>query len=535
MGNSDDYIEEEYYYESYEKEKDLKGLPRPLNLEEIDLIKMKMQKSVFKIKCIDGSGSGFFCKIPFPDTFNLLPVLITNYHVLNEKEIQNDINLIINDNTPIIIKKDYSRKVYIDKKYDVTMIEIKDKDNLNEFSFLEVDTENIYKDNLNNYYNDKNIYLLHYPFGERVSSSLGTIKRIFKDNIYHNCSSQKGSSGGPLINKFNFKVIGIHKGANNSLDYNLATFIKRPIEEFKRNSNNIEYLNSGELTNNWNNNIISNLIDNKSDDEITIEYKFNNINDKIKIFGKNFVENNKNNCKIILNGKEIDLCIHLNKKDLNLVDNTLRIKLKGINNIINISYMFERCESSSISIPDIAKWNTNKIIDMNHLFYKCYTLNILPDISNFNTENVTNFNSMFCCCGSITSLPDISNWNTNKVTDMGHLFSECYLLQILPDISKWKTNNVTNMKNMFYQCISLNDLPEISKWNTNNVISMENMLVGCEKIKNIPYPEKKNNDKNFNYQRQRKKQKERQKKESEEDIINRERFNHFMTNFDEYF
>ena len=110
---------------------------------------------------------------------------------------------------------------------------------------------------------------------------------------------------------------------------------------------------------------------------------------------------------------------------------------------------------------------------------------------------------------------------------MGHLFSECYLLQILPDISKWKTNNVTNMKNMFYQCISLNDLPEISKWNTNNVISMENMLVGCEKLKNIPYPEKKNNVNNFNYKKQN--------EESEEDIINRERFTHFITHFDEYY
>ena len=33
----------------------------------------------------DGSkGTGFFCKIPFPNNNHLLPVLITNNHVMNE-------------------------------------------------------------------------------------------------------------------------------------------------------------------------------------------------------------------------------------------------------------------------------------------------------------------------------------------------------------------------------------------------------------------------------------------------------------------
>ena len=47
-----------------------------------------MEKSIVKIKCLEGGfSSGFFCQIPFPNEFNLLPVLITNNHVLNHNDI----------------------------------------------------------------------------------------------------------------------------------------------------------------------------------------------------------------------------------------------------------------------------------------------------------------------------------------------------------------------------------------------------------------------------------------------------------------
>ena len=41
-------------------------------------------------------------------------------------------------------------------------------------------------------------------------------------------------------------------------------------------------------------------------DKIIIKYKIDN-NEKIRIFGKTFVENNKNFCKIKANGIESDL------------------------------------------------------------------------------------------------------------------------------------------------------------------------------------------------------------------------------------
>ena len=50
-------------------------------------------------------------------------------------------------------------------------------------------------------------------------------------------------------------------------------------------------------------------------DEITILYNIKNedrIKGKIKIFGENFVKNNKNKCKIIIDGKKYELIEELN-------------------------------------------------------------------------------------------------------------------------------------------------------------------------------------------------------------------------------
>ena len=59
----------------------------------------------------------------------------------------------------------------------------------------------------------------------------------------------------------------------------------------------------------------------------------------------------------------------------------------------------------------------------------------------------------------LSSLPDISKWNTNKVEDMSYIFSDCKSLLSLPDISKWNINNATNIKDMFYGCDKLNNIP----------------------------------------------------------------------------
>ena len=64
--------------------------------------------------------------------------------------------------------------------------------------------------------------------------------------------------------------------------------------------------------------------------EITMIYNINN-EDKVKIFGETFVNNNKDKCKIIYEHQEYNLTEKFNINNIN--KNKLEIKLKGINNI----------------------------------------------------------------------------------------------------------------------------------------------------------------------------------------------------------
>ena len=218
--------------------------------------------------------------------------------------------------------------------------------------------------------------------------------------------------------------------------------------------------------------------------DITIIYEIKN-EDEIKIFDKNFVENNKSKCNIIIDEQEQELCSILKLKSSQKKEKILEIILKGIQKVTNMSYMFSECTSLK-SLPDISKWNTNNVTDMSYMFFYCESLTPLPDISKWHTNNVTNMSYMFSNCATLKSLPDISKWNTNNVTNMSWMFGNCMSITSLPDISKWNTNNATDMSYIFCNCESLISLPDISKWNTDNVTNMRYMFKDCKSLKYIP-------------------------------------------------
>ena len=62
---------------------------------------------------------------------------------------------------------------------------------------------------------------------------------------------------------------------------------------------------------------------------------------------------------------------------------------------------------------------------------------------------------MFRRCINLIAIPDISKWNTSNVINLNHLFYECINLQLLPDISGWDTSNTKNLSYIFYRCSAL--------------------------------------------------------------------------------
>ena len=164
--------------------------------------------------------------------------------------------------------------------------------------------------------------------------------------------------------------------------------------------------------------------------DIIIKYKINNKN-KIRIFGKEFVSNNKDNCQIIYEYKKYKLSEYF--KFNNPENNIFEIILTGINNIKDASFMFYDCDSL-ISLPDISEWNTINVINMNSMFQYCSSLETLPDISKWDTTNVTEMNYMFAHCSSLKSIPDISKWNLINTTDKRNMFIGCSPSLIIPKI-----------------------------------------------------------------------------------------------------
>ena len=271
------------------------------------------------------------------------------------------------------------------------------------------------------------------------------------------------------------------------------------LNQFK-NNNIINDLNkiveSDSIKDKFNN--VFNLYSKMNIDEISINYEIKEYHQKqVKIFGKEFVERNKKNCKIIIDGKEQDLKeIHTFGFFFGTDKDSLNIKLKGITNITSMSNMFDECISLS-GVPDIHKWNTSNITNMSGIFKGCTLLSSLPDISKWNLTFVTNISKMFFKCNQLFPMPDISNWKTSNVTNMSHLFDECRSITSLPDISKWDTSNVTDMSYMFDECSSLTSIPDISKWNTNKVTNMRYMFCGCNSLKSFPDISRWNNSENI--------------------------------------
>ena len=197
-------------------ERILIGCPTIISYDCTKKIMEQMEKNICKIRIGDQQGTGFFCKIPFPDENNMLPVLITNNHIINYE-------LLYKENSTITISSTlFENKIlnlndrikHTNQEYDTTIIEIKETDKIE--NYLELDDyildDIINSENNNDIYIEKTLYIIQYPEGH-LSASYGILETINNEKkyyFYHKCSTKDGSSGSPILN-LNNKIIGIHR------------------------------------------------------------------------------------------------------------------------------------------------------------------------------------------------------------------------------------------------------------------------------------------------------------------------------------
>ena len=198
-----------------------------------------MKKCVCKIFTGESTGTGFFCKIYIKD--KVIKTFITNNHVLDISYLNSNkiIHISLNDENKMeIITINKKLFNFTDKSLDVTILQIDENNEINKYvEYLEIDNK-IYNDK--EYYNDlfakKPIYSIHYPKGKNILVSYGIFKSIDIDSnfIRHTCSTEKGSSGAPIILLDSLKVIGIHS-SDSRLNYNTGIFMKNIISLFIKN------------------------------------------------------------------------------------------------------------------------------------------------------------------------------------------------------------------------------------------------------------------------------------------------------------
>ena len=448
------------------QEKLIKEQPIPVSVQGTKKILFQMENCICKIYLKNGGiGVGFFCKIPFNN--NLLPVLITNNHILNENDIDDDknINIMINNDVKKI-EIDNSRKKYTnsDKNIDITIIEIKpNKDKI--YNYLEIDENYINNKKENIQLEYKSIYILHYP-NEVLSVSYGLITDIIDNKIInHYCNTGEGSFGSPILSLKTFKVIGIHYSGSQNNKLNYGTFIKFAIDEFNK-------------YNKYEKNENENGIINEIKNEINIIYKTDEEGIE-NIFGEKFVENNKNNIELIINGNKNDL---INKYELRKGENSIKMIIK--NRITNLEYMFFECKSLK-NIEELKYLDTKDINNFNYIFFGCSSLSDIKGLESWNVSNGNNFNVMFGGCSSLSDIKALENWNVSNGNNFSGMFNGCSSLSDIKALENWNVSNGKNFSGMFGECSSLSDINGLGNWNVSNGNDFSGMFGECSSLSDI--------------------------------------------------
>ena len=479
--------------------------PKIASIENTKMILEQMKKSICKIYKKNGKkGTGFFCKIKYGN--KNIKVMITNYHLINDKYIkENDrIETTLNDDKENITIYLKNKKIYTNELYDITIIEIKNEEINN---FMNID-ERYLKGSGVIY--DKSIYIIQYPLGEKAGVSYGIINIIDEFNLEYYCNTELGSSGSPILNIANNEIIGIHKEFVKSREINRGTLLKYPIKGF------IESLKKNK----------------KNEIEIIMKVEKKEINKEIYFLDNiDFVDEKKikyyhNNLKEL---QDVDLYINNKKYEYKKYfipekEGEYKIRIK-FNDIKDCSFMFAGCEN--IININFINFNTKNVTDMKHMFSGCKNLKYL-DLSKFNTENVVNMEGMFGRyynydyldkslydkvknleelirldskvkiylegCENLEKLNLSSSFNTLNVTNMLGMFRYCCNLKELNLPPSFDTQNVTVMLGMFNDCHNLEKLNIPSSFNTKNVNSMLGMFNCCYKLKELKLPDSFNTE-----------------------------------------
>ena len=170
------------------------------------------------------------------------------------------------------------------------------------------------------------------------------------------------------------------------------------------------------------------------------------------LFGEKFVENNKNNITLKINGIESAL---VQKYELKYGENNLEIIIK------------------------------NKITNFEHMFYDCISLKNIEGLKYLDASDGNNFSGMFNGCESLQDIKGLENWNVSNGNDFSGMFNGCISLKDIKGLENWDVSKGNNFSTMFYGCISLKDIKKLENWNVLNGKDFSCMFNKSETLSDI--------------------------------------------------
>ena len=245
----------------------------------------------------------------------------------------------------------------------------------------------------NKLYVSNTIYIIQYPGGKRLGVSYGILNRIYKDKEYnfnHLCCTEEGSSGSPIINPINNKVIGVHKEADKI--YNKGLFINYAIEDFiNKNSINKLYISKTYKSK-------KNINKNKNN------INKNNLNKDT--INKNVINKADKHKNIII--------VELNKNfNLNLKDN---------NNLENLDLSWKK-------ISNIEKLEKIRIDNLKELYLSYNQISDIKVLEKVNFDNLKKLDLSYNKISDIKVLEKVKFENLEKLNLSNNQISDIEILE----------------------------------------------------------------------------------------------------------
>ena len=213
----------------------------------------------------------------------------------------------------------------------------------------------------------------------------------------------------------------------NKLEYKYNEVIDR-INEMDKYKNKEEH---EIIEENKDKNIISKEYKKRDDIIIKLKYRAEKA-EKYNIFGKKFVENNKNNIKL-----NIDGCITNLKFDYELNQGYNTIIMNILNPIQNFEYMFYDCKYLA-NIDELNKLDTKYSRNFSYMFHGCSSLKDIKSLEQWDVSNGINFSYMFHGCSSLSDISPLKNWNLSNVINetpstsdfISYNFHICFIIAV---------------------------------------------------------------------------------------------------------